>query len=482
MYSPRTSYLRILFLILLSGFPLFVTSQEVAVPDTIEYYAIFRGSDVQNNLNYALFTAASIGNCIGIEWLVRHGADVDARTMENVTPVIFAVASGEKYALSQLLVYHPDLDVISSYDESALMVAVKDNNMEIAELLLRDSALVDLQNKRGFTALHMSVSYGHREMTDMLLYYEANVNIRSNDGTTPLMVAAYSGYPDITDLLLQNRANVLDADVDGFTSLMMAAQNGDTLILDLLLNRGADIYAVNRYKYDALDLAIRMNYPEAVGYLLRKRKNMTAPGKGTVDPYAVASIYRRKEIIELLKKNNIPESSKRGFDQVSISVTAKFCLHDVYTGFSIAAKEPKYDLGIFAGFDIKPAWTRVLVKETDWQYYQYVDKSYIAYAGIAKEINISDNAFRGNWFFSGSFAAGYTFGNEFKGTNIKPDSKLRIIPYAGLRYNKNSFNFLIGLEYMNTEFYRIGPVWIRSGISFSIDLTNQRGSVKVIKW
>jgi ankyrin repeat protein len=481
MYFPKSSFLKVLILILLSGSSLYVRSQDIIV-DTNEYIPILRGPDVQNMLDYQLFLAASQGNSIGIDWLLRHGANVDAMTSQGITPVIFAVSAGEKDALKILLKYKPDLNVISGFNESALIVAVKDHKPDIAELLLRDSAVVNLRDKHGFTALHFAAIYGYTDIADLLLYYDADINIRSNDGFTPLMVAAYAGSAEVTDLLLQNRARVLEKDYDGFTSLMLAAQNGDTLIIDLLLKRGADIEAVNRYNYDALDLAIKMNYSETVQYLLKKDLNRDSTGIKPVNPYAVASVYRRKDMIDILRENGVPETVRRGFDQVSFAVSAKFCFHNIYTGFSVTAREPRNNLGIFAGFDLEPGWSRVLVKETENLYYQYMDKSYLVYGGIMKELNLTDNAYKGNWYFNGSLAAGYSFGNEFKGTNIKPESRLRFIPSAGFRYNRNAFNFQIGLEYTNTEYYKIGPVWLRTGISFNIDFNRYRGPVKVIKW
>lgn len=481
MYRPKESYLIILTLFIFSVSTFSLKSQFV-VNDTNQYIPLLRGSNVQNELDYALQRAASVGNSVGIDWLLRYGADIDTRTPENVTPLIFAVAAGETEAVKVLLAYDPELNVISGYGESALMLAVKQDEITIAELLLRDSADVNLQDKRGFTALHLAAIYGNFFMVDLLLYYQADVNIRSFDGTTPLMVSVYGAYASITDLLLQNGAHVLEKDNEGFTSLMLAAQNGDTLILDLLLGRGADIYAINKYKYDALGLAIKLNYPEAVSFLLKRYKNMDPSVNDPINPYLIASAYRRNDITDILRSNNIPEKDTKGFDQVSFTGSAKFCFHNIYTGFSVTARESRSNLGIFAGFDLEPGWSRVLVKETENLFYQYMDKSYLVYGGVVKELNLTDNAMKGNWYFSSSLAIGYSFGNEFKGTNIKPDSRLRFIPSAGFRYNINTFNFQIGLEYTNTEYYRIGPVWMRTGISFDIDFNRSRGPIQVIKW
>jgi len=481
MFFPKASYFMILILALFTGSSVYVCSQEVVV-DTNEYIYILRGSDVQNNLDFALIQAASQGNSIGIDWLIRHGADVDVRTVQNITPVILTVSSGEKEALKTLLKYKPDLDVISVFNESALMVAVKDQNFDIAEILLRDSANINLKDRRGYTVLHYAILSGNFKMADLLIYYDADVNIRSNDGITPLMVAAYTGNVYITDLLLQNRAKVLDADNEGFTSLMMAAQNGDTASMAMLLRRGANKHAVNKYNYDALDLAIRLNLPEAVKFLIKAGTNDPDYSTIAVDPYSVASIYKRDKITDILRENNIPETEKKGFDQVSFTGSMKLSIHNIYTGFSVTVREIRNNLGIIAGFDLEPAWSKVLVKKSENLYYQYMDKSYLVYAGVLKEFCLTDNAVKGNWYFSGSVAVGYSFGNEFKGTNIKPDSRVRFIPSAGFRYNKKAFNFQIGLEYTNTEYYKIGPVWLRTGISFNIDIRNLRGQAKIIKW
>jgi ankyrin repeat protein len=440
------------------------------------------GAEVQANLNRALQNAAARGFSIGIDWLLRHGANIDARTAENVTPILFAVASGKIEAVKILLSYNPDLDYFSGYGESPLIVAVKRNNIAVAELLLRDSANVNLQNKKGFSALHFAAIYGDFYMVDLLLYYDADPNIRSRDGTTPLMVSAYGSYATITDLLLRNGAHVLEKDKEGFTALMLAAQNGDTLISELLLNRGADIHAINKYNYDALNMAIKLDHPGTVSYLLKKLKNVPPTPNDPVNPFSVAFTYRNKDIIEILRSNNIPQQELKGFDQVSLTGSARFCLHDIYAGFSITMREPKHLISVFAGFDLKPSYTRVLVKETDKLFYQYMDKSYMAYAGILREFPLPENYSRGYWYFNCSLGAGYSFGNEFKGTAIKPESRLRLIPSIGFRYAKETFGFNISLEYTNTEFFRLGPVWLRTGLSVNLDFNDNRGDVKVIKW
>ena len=154
--------------------------------------------------------------------------------------------------------------------------------------------------------------------------------------------------------------------------------NGDTLIMDLLFRHGVDIYATNNAHYNALDLAISANQPEAAKYLLRIGDKWTSTSSNAVDPYLVAAKYRRKDMVSLLKKNNVPGQVKYGIDQAAVTVSSRFTLKDYYTGFSLSFKEPYLNGGIIVGTDMKLWYTRVLIKNSEHLFYQYLDKGYLA--------------------------------------------------------------------------------------------------------
>ena len=484
MYPFTTSYLKgltIIFVFLVcSG--LYAQEEKTEVGDTTLLHLLLRGPEWQENLNYSLMNSAAKGDTLSIRWLLNYGAEIDASTVENITPLLFAIANNRKDAVKVLLEYGPKIDYMSSFWDTPLIVAVKNQNLEIAEILIRDSADINMPDKFGATPLHYASIYGYFYITDMLLYYEAAVFKKSNDGVTPLMAAVWAGYADIADLLIQNGANPEDSDNLGFTPFLLAAQNGDTVIMDLLLKRRVDIYEKNSYNYNALDLAIKSNSSDAVEYLLRKGNRWTEENRGATDPYSVAASYSRKEIATLLQKYNISRARKFGFDQVSFTGSARLHFHDYYTGFSISTKEPLLNAGIVAGIDIKPTYTRILIRESDNIYYQYYDKSSVFYAGLFKEFLIKDNPLNGSLSVRGSLTAAYTFGNKLKGTGITPENKIQINPGVGLIWNKDAISILGCLEYLSTEFYKVGPVWLRLGASFSFFSNNSRAPGKIIKW
>ena len=495
MELKRLSIINILFTFLILCFPGKSDAQEIGI-DTSGYLPLY----YEGAPEYNLLIAASKGYSTEVERLILKGADVNVETNEGATPLILAISNFKLTSVITLLKYNADLDEITPDKLTPFLVAVRahltEKNsgykqvgsemdfpyLDIIETLIRYGADINIQDRYGVTALNFSAIYGDFDVVDLLLYYGADIDMKSYDGTTPLMAAIWSGYDDIADLLIQNGANLEARDNEGFSPFLVAAQNGDTLIMNILMKNGVDIYEKNIYNWDALSLTIKSNQIDATDFLLKKGNKWSDPVRKGINPYNVAAKYRRKEIFELLKKSNYPANYKPGIDQMALSVSSKFNPMDYYTGISFAFKEPLKNMGILAGFDTKLWYTKVFVKSSENLDYQYMDKSSLFYAGVFKDFPLTDNIFRSNIYFSASLSAGYSFGNKYKGTEKAPESKFRLIPGISFKWSKNNFNFITGIEYMNTEFHWIWPVWCRLGFSYNFFFDIDRAPGKIIKW
>ncbi len=446
--------------------------------DTSDYMPSF----YENALDYNLMIASSKGYISEIERLTGLGADVNTESMVGVTPLIFAVINNELEAVKTLLKYDPDVDKVTSAYETPLIIAVKNNNFEICETLIRAGADVDLPDGNGASPLHYAAINGYFEITDLLLYYNASVDQKSDEGITPLLASIMAGYPAVADLLIQNGANMEARNDEGFTPFIMASVNGDTLIMDLLHRNGVDIYATNNAHYNALDLSISSNQPDAAKYLLRIGDKWTINSPGAVDPYLVASKYRRKDMISLLRKNNVPGQVRYGIDQAAFSMSARFTLRDYYTGLSMSFKEPYLNGGLIVGTDLKLWYSRVLIKDSEQLFYQYFDKGYLVYGGIFKDFTIHENPFKSSFIFSTTLLAGYSFGHTLKGTFSAPANEFMIIPDITLKWSIKKFSLSMGIEYIRSQYYNIGPLWVRAGLSYTLFFDRIRTRVEPIKW
>ena len=434
----------------------------------------------EDALDYNLMIAASKGYPSEIERLIAKGADVNAEA-DGVTPLIFAVANNKQDAVATILSYGPEVDKLTSTYETPLLIAAKNSFFETAELLIRAGADIDFGDSHGATPLHYAAVYGYPDIADLLIYYDADISARTTDGSTPLHGSIWAGNTDITDLLLQHGANPDEKDIEGFTPFLLSSYFGDTVVMDMLFKKGIDINAKSNRGYNALALAIALEQKGAVEYLLRTGSKWSDPAIGT-DPYSVAAKYGRKDIIPILRENNVPGKLRYEIDQVAISLSSRFSIHDYYTGISLSFKEPFLNLGFTAGCDTKFWYTRVLMKETENIYYQYMDKGSVAYAGLFKDFTLKEKPGISNILFSASLLAGYSFGNQLKGTAIVPGNKFTIIPAVAFKWNFVNLSFNAGVEYIGTEFYHTGPVWLRLGIGYNYFFDNVRPRIKPPRW
>ena len=135
-----------------------------------------------------------------------------------------------------------------------------------------------------------------------------------------------------------------------------------------------------------------------------------------------------------------------------------------------------------SGLDTKLWYTRLLIKASDELFYQYMERGSVVYAGLFKDFVIHDNPARGNLSISTSLSAGYSFGNMIKGAYFAPANKFMVIPDISLKWNKRNLSFSMGMEYMESPFYRVGPVWLRAGCSYNLYFDKVRKQVKTLKW
>ena len=197
-----------------------------------------------------------------IQVLLSIGADPNATDIIGQTALQTAARSGQTPIVKLLLESGANLDIQSRYGNTALMQVVWSRGWQLegdiqsatpmaiwhsgirqaVDLLLKNGADPNIQNKSGETALMVVVSQGKLPIVDLLLKNGANPDIQNKDGNTALMMAVSQGKLPIVDLLLKNGANPDIQNKDGNTALMYVRGFGQTenQIIELLLEHGAN--------------------------------------------------------------------------------------------------------------------------------------------------------------------------------------------------------------------------------------------------
>ena len=142
-----------------------------------------------------------------------------------------------------------DISARNLYDLTPLMQAVRYNaDPQVAALLLERGADIHARDRNGYTPLMWSVWNENPEIIKLLLERGAEVHSRSWFGLTTLMYAARnSENPAVLEVLLNYGADIQARDSTyGMTPLMRAAHgNRNPEVIRFLISRGGDVSAVS---------------------------------------------------------------------------------------------------------------------------------------------------------------------------------------------------------------------------------------------
>jgi hypothetical protein len=168
-----------------------------------------------------------------VQALLTRGVDPNTPD-EHGNPALFLAISAKAWPVVKVLVNAKgiELDERNSHDETPLMLAVIQGEVEVARELIEKGADV---NKTGWTPLHYAASKGHLELIHLLLDEDAYIDAESPNGTTPLMMAA------------------------GYSENPMACK--------VLLDEGADPSIKNYKNLTAMDFALHANHEQAAQWI-----------------------------------------------------------------------------------------------------------------------------------------------------------------------------------------------------------------------
>ncbi|KAJ7861556.1 ankyrin repeat-containing domain protein [Mycena olivaceomarginata] len=93
-------------------------------------------------------------------------------------------------------------------------------------MLIERNASVDLADEDGWTALHLASRNGQLEVARLLIERNASIDLATKDGATALHLALRNGHLEVARLLIECNASIDLGDEDGWTALHLALRNG----------------------------------------------------------------------------------------------------------------------------------------------------------------------------------------------------------------------------------------------------------------
>lgn len=105
----------------------------------------------------ALILAVCYGHEEVVDQLLLHGADTNVQTIHGKTAVFFASSHGKRSILEKLVQYGGNVNHLTLEKSSPLLAAAKGGHADVVEYLLNQGAAVDVIDSLGNTALMLAV-------------------------------------------------------------------------------------------------------------------------------------------------------------------------------------------------------------------------------------------------------------------------------------------------------------------------------------
>ena len=133
---------------------------------------------------------------------------------------------------------NPNNDVDDN-GRTGLHIAAINGNLQIAAILIKASARLDVRDRLGNTPLHLAADRGQVEVATLLLDAGAPPDPENRNGMTALMSAASRGNVEIVQALLAKGANARKTDFTGRDALSWATESRRSAVVQVLQRAAA---------------------------------------------------------------------------------------------------------------------------------------------------------------------------------------------------------------------------------------------------
>ncbi len=253
--------------------------------------------------NTPLHTAAISGSVPMADLLLSLGAGIDADNLASLTPLSEAIRS----AKDETALFLIDKGANLEKNGGALVWAALRNRTAVAERLIAKGANID-QKKGDYTPLGNAVRMGQFEVAELLVRKGADLNVRDSLGNTPLDNAVLYGSDDsrAIDLLLDRSAEVNTDPGSLGTTLSAAAGRGHPRLFAYYCARGGEALFADRSNRRAFMRSAILGGSLEIVKTLQARDiplELAADDAGLTPLHTLASNPRAVGMIEFLARN-----------------------------------------------------------------------------------------------------------------------------------------------------------------------------------
>ena len=175
------------------------------VRSLIVFLAITAGFLYWHPWNDCLACAASRGSAVLVRYYLLRGSDVNERRC-GYTAAMEAVWNGHLNIADVLVRHGANLDMAEDDGDTVLIWAARQGREKVVNYLIGKGASLNLRNTAGDSAIICAMRSGYPATARLLLDAGADINLENTNSETALVVAGQRGYGDMVELFKQHGA------------------------------------------------------------------------------------------------------------------------------------------------------------------------------------------------------------------------------------------------------------------------------------
>ncbi len=432
-------------------------------------------SDTNPSKDEQLLIAADGGDTAKVLNLIKQGADVDAKTWEGVTALMYATQNADLPMLKVLIRCGADPDLKPLNGNTALLASILNGTPDVTEFLIRNGASVDLGDNNDVTPLMYAIKVDSFYIPDLLLYYGTDIDAKSKEGTDALMLASLEGRTAIAGELIASGADVNNVDNLGNTALHFASRAGNADIMEMLIAAGAAVEARTRYGYTPLSVAVVKGNYEAARLLIGAGADVNSPVSNSLNPLTIARENHFDSLAVMLQNNGAKIILWPWFYQATLGGVFMFNGTDMFTGVDVGLSDKKYNLWVSFGYKIRPKSIRVLVPAEENNFYQYRELRQIVSGSLDKAFFLKSKNPKVQMGLVAGIEGAVTFAG-YQGSGLHPRAEYLFSPHAGAVYQSGKLRFRIDYAYMDLHLAEMGGHWC--SLSMELLINRKKGTLR----
>ncbi|MBL4658322.1 MAG: ankyrin repeat domain-containing protein [Flavobacteriales bacterium] len=322
----------------------------------LSFFLILSSTQVMQAQNKVWVKAIEKGDLSKVEKLINRGEDVNSKSDNGRTPLMFAAFQGRTRIVKLLVDAGVDMNVTNTEGSTALIIASVKGHTEVVEVLANAGASLNLQNKIGRTALICATIYENTKAAKILIHQGADLGKQDDEGHNALFYAKRKKQKHLIKHLAGHHEPDTPTPPNTETAKVRAYRgSGDPL---KGLNVASEVKAIGIGKYYALIIGI-----DGYGGVWTPLKNAVNDAKAVED--VLRKKYKMDEIITLYNESATGENITKALESLVAKVKEADNVFIFYSGHGEFKKE--LNKGFWVPVDAESTSTFKYISNSDIQ-------------------------------------------------------------------------------------------------------------------